>query len=308
MSKSLPNPKTRIEHYLNKLAKGDTTTLPEPVTRVECYLDEIANSGGGGGGSDLPVVTSDDNGKVLKVINGAWDKGNESGGASVYLVTFTVEDETITANHNGSPVSIDDIVSAFNSGSIVIGKYADEDMGVTLVYSLDSATADDSALFSSTVNFEGDGCLIYQFIGITEDGTDTWSQATVPISSGGADDFLVEFTLTPGGDDDPTTVTTQTSVDAIIAAINAGKNVRCKATKRIDIYEGIYLQNVMLGSVCTHADMTTIDGRNLVLFDVYDFDSEHIKSWRTSAIAGLYVIEEGVQSEDMWMYVPWEKD
>lgn len=31
-------------------------------------------SAGGGGGSDLPAVTSSDNGDVLTVVNGAWDK------------------------------------------------------------------------------------------------------------------------------------------------------------------------------------------------------------------------------------------
>lgn len=36
--------------------------------------------GGGGGGSDLPAVTAADNGDVLTVVNGAWDKAAPSGG------------------------------------------------------------------------------------------------------------------------------------------------------------------------------------------------------------------------------------
>lgn len=31
-----------------------------------------------GSGSDLPDVTVGDNGKILKVINGKWDKGDET--------------------------------------------------------------------------------------------------------------------------------------------------------------------------------------------------------------------------------------
>lgn len=41
----------------------------------------------GGGGSELPSVTSSDNGKVLEVINGKWDKGSISGGSDLPDVT-----------------------------------------------------------------------------------------------------------------------------------------------------------------------------------------------------------------------------
>jgi len=39
---------------------------------------QIGDSGGGGGG--LPAVTAADNGDVLTVVNGAWDKAAPSGG------------------------------------------------------------------------------------------------------------------------------------------------------------------------------------------------------------------------------------
>ena len=44
---------------------------------------------GGGGGSDLPAVSAADNGDVLTVVNGAWDKaapGGGGGGSSVLVV------------------------------------------------------------------------------------------------------------------------------------------------------------------------------------------------------------------------------
>ena len=36
----------------------------------------LKGQGGGSGGSDLPSVTADDNGKVLSVVNGAWAADN----------------------------------------------------------------------------------------------------------------------------------------------------------------------------------------------------------------------------------------
>lgn len=37
-------------------------------------IRELARNGGGGGGSDLPDVTAADNGKVLGVVEGSWNK------------------------------------------------------------------------------------------------------------------------------------------------------------------------------------------------------------------------------------------
>lgn len=55
---------------------------------------------GNGGGSDLPAVTSEDNGDVLTVVNGAWDKAAPSGGGGALVVpTYTTEDnETYTCD------------------------------------------------------------------------------------------------------------------------------------------------------------------------------------------------------------------
>lgn len=50
-------------------------------------IRELARNGGGGGGSDLPHVTAADNGKVLGVVEGSWNKMNAPSGVSHYKVT-----------------------------------------------------------------------------------------------------------------------------------------------------------------------------------------------------------------------------
>ncbi len=65
--------------------------LPEfPQSRTEQYLDVIARGGGSGGA--LPAVTSDDNGDVLTVVNGAWDKAAPSGGGGKFLEVVITRD------------------------------------------------------------------------------------------------------------------------------------------------------------------------------------------------------------------------
>lgn len=49
---------------------AELTTIPEMVDAITSQV----NSGGGGGGSDLPEVTAADNGVNLSVVNGAWKK------------------------------------------------------------------------------------------------------------------------------------------------------------------------------------------------------------------------------------------
>lgn len=80
-------PITRKEIYLNQIAEntggngGDTGLTP--ITREEHYFDAIVkNTASGGGGSDLPAVTAVDNGDVLTVVNGEWDKATPSGGSA----------------------------------------------------------------------------------------------------------------------------------------------------------------------------------------------------------------------------------
>jgi len=68
-------------------------------------------------GSNLPAVTSDDNGDVLTVVEGAWAKAAPSGGGAFY-VDMTVEGRTYT-----SEKTYQEIEDAYNAGSVVIGRY-----------------------------------------------------------------------------------------------------------------------------------------------------------------------------------------
>lgn len=90
--------------------------LPEtPVTRTEQYLDAIAR-GVGGGGSSLPAVTSDDNGDVLTVVNGAWDKAAPGGGGGYTIQAEISYDDTTHEYTVSTEATFADIKSAVESG------------------------------------------------------------------------------------------------------------------------------------------------------------------------------------------------
>lgn len=66
-------PQSRSEAILQNML-GAHNQLPPPYSRIEVLLMELLDviDPGGGGGSSLPSVTTDDNGKVLTVVEGAW--------------------------------------------------------------------------------------------------------------------------------------------------------------------------------------------------------------------------------------------
>lgn len=86
------------------------------LTVVDGKWSDAAPGGGGGGG--LPPVTSDDNGDVLTVVDGAWDKAAPSGGGNnIVIVPYEwsdAQDKYITS------ASLDDTVAAYQAGKLIV--------------------------------------------------------------------------------------------------------------------------------------------------------------------------------------------
>lgn len=90
-------------------------------------LDGIAEaiSAGGGGGSSLPEVNSGDNGKVLTVVNGAWDKATASGGGEqlcIVNISITIDEETGTITSQECDKTYEQVLSDFNAGKLIVFK------------------------------------------------------------------------------------------------------------------------------------------------------------------------------------------
>ena len=93
----------------------DGATNADVIEAIAAQIDE-----GGGGGSELPAVTSDDNGDVLTVVEGAWAKAAPSGGGSdIFVVTYTDNNGTLTYDKTFA-----EIYAAYSAGSMVFGTFA----------------------------------------------------------------------------------------------------------------------------------------------------------------------------------------
>lgn len=62
-------------------------------------------------GAQLPEVTSDDNGDVLTVVDGAWAKAAPSGGSDLFVIDVTFVDDTPTINKTFS-----EVMTAYEAG------------------------------------------------------------------------------------------------------------------------------------------------------------------------------------------------
>lgn len=79
------------------VACGGTASDVANITTIAEMIEALKNVLQGGGGSDLPAVTSDDNGKVLTVVEGDWDKANAAGGKTLYnhVIRLSYEDDNV---------------------------------------------------------------------------------------------------------------------------------------------------------------------------------------------------------------------
>lgn len=66
----------RIANALDGASEEDGTRtgsrIRDALGRIADYFEDNSAGGGEGGASALPAVTAADNGKVLKVVDGAW--------------------------------------------------------------------------------------------------------------------------------------------------------------------------------------------------------------------------------------------
>lgn len=97
--------------------------------------------------SELQSVTTADNDKVLKVVNGVWAKGNASGGSSgLFKINMTASGSTIILDKN-----ISEIVDAWQNGMMPFVYYdtGESISPVMSLISIDPAHLD--AMFACTV-------------------------------------------------------------------------------------------------------------------------------------------------------------
>lgn len=129
------------------------TRNPAFSATTNAILDAIEE---GGGGSGLPDVTSADNGKVLGVVNGAWDKTTAEGGAP-FIATYTITGRNQDGSYSLSCDKTDNEIIAAFSSQIVLAKMdisalADQEAGILIVYAqLSMTVASSMPMFSLAI-------------------------------------------------------------------------------------------------------------------------------------------------------------
>ena len=102
--------------------------MNSPENTNPAILRQIIDENSGAG---LPEVTADDNGDVLTVVEGEWAKASPSSDG-ILIVTFTdVEAGAVIAD-----VTVGTILSAYNAGTVVIGRYLDESLNEPVEYNM----------------------------------------------------------------------------------------------------------------------------------------------------------------------------
>lgn len=188
-----------------------------PVSEYDLISDciqAVSKKASSGGGSDLPAVTTDDNGDVLTVVEGAWAKADAPSGlpeagadgnvltadngewvsaapkSDVYDVNLTKYGDDYTATHDGVVVGGADIISAYNDGKNVVLKYnVDGVETVGNVYKCE----DDTIAFTCFGGGEEDFYLAYIACLLDEEDGDFWVDfsSNLPYSSIAADGKLL---------------------------------------------------------------------------------------------------------------------
>lgn len=113
----------------------NVTLIPDMLEKIAVYAEVAA--------TELPAVTAADNGNVLAVVNGKWNKAASSAGVKV---TATISESSVTLETGYDFAKIKGLIDAGVEVKLIAGQ---------AVYNLDkfgdeSATFAHTAMFSST--------------------------------------------------------------------------------------------------------------------------------------------------------------
>lgn len=114
------------------------------------------------GGTNLPEVTSEDNGKVLTVVGGEWDKAEPSGG-NESIVTFTIGYDPSDYSNYICDKTYDELMAAITAKKILLGCFYTDSTYYTFTHI--NASSDDGYIVCWTG-------LQYEYMSFPED--DTW--------------------------------------------------------------------------------------------------------------------------------------
>ena len=109
------------------------TADTEDITASSDMIDLIEDVAGGGGGSSLPSVTSDDNGDLLTVVDGAWAKAKPT--ASMQIIDLDTANQVM----NGDSVATEIFVESGGGAIDILSN--DQEISCTAVISDDIAIA-----------------------------------------------------------------------------------------------------------------------------------------------------------------------
>lgn len=115
-----------LSKWIEDYCEENDIELPEDIPDEETalmFINTVAN-GGGGGGSDLPEVNTDDNGKVLSVVDGAWAAESPNTICIKGIVTSMIEEPPIfnvkMEGEESSGARFNEIVRLRNNGVLIV--------------------------------------------------------------------------------------------------------------------------------------------------------------------------------------------